>query len=206
MKYELRERLKHVCSPEKREFLKALGAHHVLDSRSNVFAEEVMELTNGKGADIILNSLAGDAIPLSISVWQRWSEVHAAGSSPRFSHSAREKAVSSEAGDPLNKGDSFRNAFIVAESAERQHLVESYLIEQIALTLETSSAKLDKSKMLTNLGLDSLMAVELSNRIEKDLGVSFPTVKLMGDSSIFQLAKELVEQLASTRTIVEGEL
>ena len=40
------------------------------------------------------------------------------------------------------------------------------------------------------------MAMELSNRLEKDLGVSMPTMKLMGGPSISQLAKELVEQLA----------
>ncbi|MHC5737461.1 polyketide synthase dehydratase domain-containing protein [Nostoc sp.] len=55
-------------SPEKREFLKALGVHHVMDSRSTAFADQVMELTGGKGVDIVLNSLAGDAIPLSLSV------------------------------------------------------------------------------------------------------------------------------------------
>jgi acyl transferase domain-containing protein/acyl carrier protein/2-polyprenyl-3-methyl-5-hydroxy-6-metoxy-1,4-benzoquinol methylase len=138
--------------------------------------------------------------------WQRWCQVHAVGANGRFSHLVRDKAVSKEAGNSLNKGDSFRNTLIAAESSERQHLVESYLLEQIARTLGSSPTKLDKSKTLTNLGLDSLMAVELSNRIEKDLGVSFPTMKLMGGSSISQLAKELVEQLTPAKTIVEGEL
>src|SRR6185369_10433497 len=37
-------------------------------SRSLVFADEISELTNGKGVDIVLNSLAGDAIPKSLSI------------------------------------------------------------------------------------------------------------------------------------------
>ncbi|MBW4632289.1 MAG: SDR family NAD(P)-dependent oxidoreductase [Iphinoe sp. HA4291-MV1] len=127
--------------------------------------------------------------------WQRWSQLHAAGVSPRFSHLAGEKAVSQEAGD-APEGDSFSNALMAAQPAERLQLLESRLLEQVARVLGTSAAKLDRSKPLTNLGLDSLMAVELSNRLEKDLGVSIPTMKLMGGPSISQLAKELVEQLA----------
>jgi len=55
-------------SPEKREFLRSLGVKHVMDSRSLAFADEVLALTEGKGVDVVLNSLAGDAIPKSLSV------------------------------------------------------------------------------------------------------------------------------------------
>ncbi|XVQ85310.1 SDR family NAD(P)-dependent oxidoreductase [Microbispora siamensis] len=46
----------------KRDLLLAMGADHVLDSRSLRFAEQVKDLTGGRGVDIVLNSLAGDAI------------------------------------------------------------------------------------------------------------------------------------------------
>ncbi|MEU8196404.1 SDR family NAD(P)-dependent oxidoreductase [Microbispora amethystogenes] len=46
----------------KRDLLLAMGADHVLDSRSLHFAEQVRELTGGRGVDIVLNSLAGEAI------------------------------------------------------------------------------------------------------------------------------------------------
>ncbi|MBI5785600.1 MAG: SDR family NAD(P)-dependent oxidoreductase [Rhodocyclales bacterium] len=46
-------------SPEKRAVLTKLGVHHVLDSRSTSFGDEVMRITHGKGVDIVLNSLAG---------------------------------------------------------------------------------------------------------------------------------------------------
>jgi acyl transferase domain-containing protein/acyl carrier protein len=55
-------------SAEKREFLEALGIEHVMDSRSLDFADEVMELTGGEGVDVVLNSLAGEFIPKSLSV------------------------------------------------------------------------------------------------------------------------------------------
>ncbi|WP_322042154.1 SDR family NAD(P)-dependent oxidoreductase [Paraburkholderia sp. J67] len=55
-------------SNEKREFVRLLGADHVLDSRTLAFAEEVMQRTGGAGVDIVLNSLAGEAMVRSIDV------------------------------------------------------------------------------------------------------------------------------------------
>ncbi|QBI56618.1 Mycocerosic acid synthase [Streptomonospora litoralis] len=52
----------------KREVLRVLGVEHVLDSRSLEFASEVMELTGGRGVDVVLNSLAGEALTRSLEV------------------------------------------------------------------------------------------------------------------------------------------
>ena len=53
---------------EKREYLKALGIQHVMDSRSLSFADEIMSLTRGEGVDVVLNSLAGNAIAKGLQV------------------------------------------------------------------------------------------------------------------------------------------
>lgn len=55
-------------SLEKREFLHSLGIEYVLDSRSLTFADEVMQHTNGKGVNVVLNSLGGEFISKSLSV------------------------------------------------------------------------------------------------------------------------------------------
>jgi len=47
---------------EKREFVRLLGVDRVFDSRSLAFADEVRVCTNGEGVDIVLNSLAGEAM------------------------------------------------------------------------------------------------------------------------------------------------
>ncbi|BAZ29707.1 beta-ketoacyl synthase [Cylindrospermum sp. NIES-4074] len=56
------------ASAGKWEFLKSLGVEHIMNSRSLDFANEVMAITEGKGVDIVLNSLAGEFIPKSLSV------------------------------------------------------------------------------------------------------------------------------------------
>ena len=40
---------------------------HVIDSRRGDFAEAVMELTDRQGVDVVLNALAGEAIPMGLS-------------------------------------------------------------------------------------------------------------------------------------------
>lgn len=49
-------------SGEKRALLRNLGADFVCNSRTLAFAEEVMGFTGGKGVDVVLNSLAGEAM------------------------------------------------------------------------------------------------------------------------------------------------
>lgn len=55
-------------SPEKRELLRLLGVKHVMDSRSLAFADEILDVTQGRGVDLVLNSIAGEAIAKSLSV------------------------------------------------------------------------------------------------------------------------------------------
>lgn len=49
-------------SDEKRDFLRLLGVDKVFDSRSLAYADEILALTAGRGVDVVLNSLAGEAI------------------------------------------------------------------------------------------------------------------------------------------------
>lgn len=55
-------------TPEKRALLKRMGVAHVMDSRNVRFADEIMQLTDGVGVDAVLNSLAGEFVPKSLSV------------------------------------------------------------------------------------------------------------------------------------------
>lgn len=55
-------------SDEKRDFLRMMGVDHVLDSRSLKFADDILTITHGEGIDMVLNSLAGEAINRNLSV------------------------------------------------------------------------------------------------------------------------------------------
>ncbi len=54
------------------------------------------------------------------------------------------------------------------------------------------------------LGVDSLMAVELKNRIESDLGLTVPVTALLQGPSLAHLSARLVTQLRGARCGVGG--
>ena len=56
------------ASEGKWELLRSIGVTKIMNSRSLDFAEEIMSATEGKGVDVVLNSLSGEFISKSLSV------------------------------------------------------------------------------------------------------------------------------------------
>jgi acyl transferase domain-containing protein/short-subunit dehydrogenase/acyl carrier protein len=107
-------------SPEKRELLEALGVPHVMDSRSLAFADEVMELTAGEGVDLVLNSLAGEAIDKSISVLKSSGRFIEIGKTDIY----KNRMIGMRA---LRKNISFFTVDISSLAAERPELAHALL-------------------------------------------------------------------------------
>ncbi|WP_394823177.1 SDR family NAD(P)-dependent oxidoreductase [Pendulispora albinea] len=79
----------------------------------------------------------------------------------------------------------------------RRELIETHLREQIARTLRVAPSKLEVAHPLKGKGIDSLMAMELKNRIEAELGVALPVVKFLAGPSVAELAADLLERFAA---------
>ncbi|MEU6432332.1 NADPH:quinone oxidoreductase family protein [Microbispora sp. NPDC046973] len=59
------------ASPDKHEVVRALGADHVVDSRAAGLAAEVLRLTGGAGADLVLESVGGATLDASLAATKR---------------------------------------------------------------------------------------------------------------------------------------
>ncbi|MDR3569718.1 MAG: type I polyketide synthase [Syntrophobacteraceae bacterium] len=55
-------------SEEKHDFLALMGVENLFNSRTLSFCEEILERTGGQGVDVVLNSLAGEAINRNLRV------------------------------------------------------------------------------------------------------------------------------------------
>jgi NADPH2:quinone reductase len=55
-----------VGSPEKAELAKAHGCTHVINYKTENFVERVKEITNGKGVDVVYDSIGKDTFPASL--------------------------------------------------------------------------------------------------------------------------------------------
>jgi NAD(P)-dependent dehydrogenase (short-subunit alcohol dehydrogenase family)/acyl carrier protein len=111
--------------------------------------------------------------------------------SPRFAHLVHECA---DAVDQTS--GSTRETILAARDDERQRLLESHLRETVARVLGTTAARITVDQPLDQLGMDSLMAIELSMRLEADLGLTVPNGTVMGTHSVSRLAVAVAALLA----------
>ncbi len=88
-----------------------------------------------------------------------------------------------------------RAALLAAAPSERRGLIEVYLCTECrqALNLEIAAADLDKP--LPALGLDSLMGIQLRNRLEANLGITLSVVDFLKGLSLAQIASRALAAL-----------
>ena len=133
--------------------------------------------------------------PMNVAFAQiNWSKLAQSfalvGSSPRTSGLAQ---VSS-AGDG-GSDQHVRSTILAARDQQRQGIASDYLHRKVATVLKVEPAAVEPSRPLHELGLDSLTAFELKNRIETDLGVSLPMTGLIEGPSIARVAAQLLPLL-----------
>ncbi|KAB8314799.1 type I polyketide synthase [Tolypothrix campylonemoides VB511288] len=91
-----------------------------------------------------------------------------------------------------------------ASPTEREKFLLNYFKDVISQVLRMSASQVDVQQPLNTMGLDSLMALELRNRLQTDLAVDVPVVKFIEDISIVDLAAEVngqVTQIDRTQTV-----
>jgi non-ribosomal peptide synthetase component F/aryl carrier-like protein len=88
-----------------------------------------------------------------------------------------------------------RTELLAIAPEERLQKLVNYLREQVLRVLKMAPSQLDLEQPLLQLGLDSLMAVELKHRLEVDLGAVVSMVDFLQGFSIIQLSRQVSEQL-----------
>ena len=100
------------------------------------------------------------------------------------------------AGD--DDGLDFRALAAEKTAEELQELVRDHVITEVAHILSLSADRIDPERPLHDLGMDSLMAVELALGLEKRFGVQFPVMLLNESPSATRVAERIVERLGDS--------
>jgi len=128
--------------------------------------------------------------------WARYQAADPAGAAaPLLAELGADAAAASPG--PAVPPSQWRQAVLDAAPAQRRPLLQSYLSQQAARVLGLSPSRLDLGQSLSDLGLDSLMAVELKNRIAQDLKVNLPIARFLQGFSVDQALTQVLEQLAA---------
>ncbi|HET7505759.1 MAG TPA: amino acid adenylation domain-containing protein [Kofleriaceae bacterium] len=139
------------------------------------------------------------ANPVHIGVmpidWARWQKAHG--------EAARLPVLADVCSRPAGAAPARRtatldlDALLAAPAEDQANQLASYLRRELARVLRLPEARIDVAQPLNRLGIDSLMAVELKNGIEADLGVTVPVVRFLQGPSVTQLAEQLTGLLAA---------
>src|SRR5205814_1728668 len=100
------------------------------------------------------------------------------GASPVF-HDLVQAGKATRVRDPA--ANEWREAVLALQPAEQAAAVSDLIISQLAATVGTAPGEIDMTRPLAQLGLDSLMAVELKARIESHAGCELPITVFNAD-------------------------
>jgi acyl-CoA synthetase (AMP-forming)/AMP-acid ligase II/acyl carrier protein len=99
-----------------------------------------------------------------------------------------------------------REALLTLQPEQRESLLTSYLQQQVARVLRVSPNRVKPQQPLSTFGLDSLMVLELKNRLEVDLGIPICAADFFQGASVTQIATQaiaLMDDSAPTGPILQ---
>jgi myxalamid-type polyketide synthase MxaE and MxaD len=88
-----------------------------------------------------------------------------------------------------------QDLLLLGTQAERKQFIESHLHELMARIMRLEPAELDPRQPLNVLGIDSIMAVELRNKIEEGFGINLSVVDLLRGSNLSDVADQTLSHL-----------
>ncbi len=166
------------------------------DRVKHLSGQGIVAFTPEQGVALMERMLERDAAQC-MGIAADWGRLLGSYAPPILSRLAEEVS----AGDSFAKKEGLvRREVLAAEPEERPRMVEEFLVEQISRVLKCSPSKVDLHQPLNRLGIDSLMAVELKNRVESDLQTALPVTALLQGPSLAQLSTQLLEELDAAPT------
>jgi acyl transferase domain-containing protein len=160
------------------------------------YAARGLDCITPDGGMAYLARLIGQRAPQAAVLSADWRKL--ASYQPKVSamiaHLAEEAA--SEASGATGDGtEDFLQAFMMAEPDDHAALMQQHLQGLAARVLRMEAEKVDTGQPLSALGIDSMMAMELKNRIELSLRIPVSVLDLLKGVSIAEFAASLLPRL-----------
>lgn len=140
-----------------------------------------------------LPAMVASGLPVVALVDTRWSEAPRHDlpilAAPLFDQVRGESTAAAS-------DDALLDRLADLDDVKRRGVLESLVAEEIARVLRLGDGALDRQLPLAELGMDSLMAIELRLAIEARLRIDLPLMSLADGTSVATMAARLAELLA----------
>lgn len=142
-----------------------------------------------------LNAGATQALAMRVD-WSKWRQSYRGGQeSPLLE---RIYAAGVDAPETSGAKSDWRLKIESAAPADRSEVIAQAVRDVVGSVLRVKPEGLRFDQPLTDLGLDSLMAVEIENSIESSIGIALPPASLMRARTIGQIATLIAEQMGAS--------
>ena len=123
--------------------------------------------------------------------WAAWMSLFpVAKTIPRFAELARETSRT-------DAGSDYRTALLALPAAERLPLLTGAMLGIVAEALHVPAEKVDPRQPLSELGIDSLVGVELQSAISARLGLQISILQLMKGGNVEDMAAMLLQKMTA---------
>ncbi len=177
-----------------------LGEVGYLSQRDELAArlerQGVLSFTVQQAMDCLAHAITSHETQLSVlrMDWTRWRGLGITDNvPPKFAHLLR--SVGTADGGETTTTIS-PETLRAAAPAERRRLVEITVRAKTASLLGTDPESLEADRPLLELGLDSLMAVELRNWIDNQTGVNLPMAAVMRSPGVTAVTQQICRELS----------
>jgi len=160
-----------------------------------------------EGMSVLGQLLADDDVQTGVLPleWGRFLSQYPAGVTPAFFEGLAPGSSSTGEETPRARVDLVEQLRQVA-SIEREQLVVRHVSREVARIVGMDPANgLDSDRSFDELGIDSLMHMELRNRINEELGMNLPMAEFINRRSVRSLASLLSKQLALASVANAGD-
>jgi acyl carrier protein len=123
--------------------------------------------------------------------WKRWRQAYPATAGlPCFTYVTGASASESDA--PAQK---LRAELLAAQPEERSNIVAGIIAEFVAEIMRLPIERVGTSEPLSDMGLDSIMGVELQVNVNTKFGVDVPVLLLAKGENIIAVSKEILVRM-----------
>jgi amino acid adenylation domain-containing protein len=123
-----------------------------------------------------------------------WSRLAQSFSSITSSRRTSDLVQPSAAGKDGSDGQA-RGAILSLPETQQHGMAVDYLQRKVAAVLKVEPALVEPERRLHEMGLDSLTAFELKNRIETDLGIALPLGKFLQRPTVSAIASTILDNI-----------